>query len=104
MGSQKDYEKDCHYDNFHCQNDCEADMSFSVEVLAKIAMQLRLECWIEIEYGVAGNERLNAAANHAISGANLEDVALHAGDEISQHEEVSGPSVEVQACQVAALA
>jgi hypothetical protein len=73
-------------------------------VLAKVAMNFWLECRIQIEHGVAGNEGLNAAANHAISGAHLEDVALHAGDEISQHEEMTGPSVEVQARQVAALA
>ncbi len=41
MGSQKDYEKDCHYDNLHCQNDCEATMSFSVNVLAGIAIELQ---------------------------------------------------------------
>ena len=72
-------------------------------VLTKVAMHFRLECRIEIEHGVAGNEGLNAAANHAVSCADLKDVALYAGDEISQHEEVSGPSVKIQARQVAAL-
>lgn len=41
MGSHFDYLKNCQYDTMYCQNDSEAEMSFSVDVLAKIAIELQ---------------------------------------------------------------
>ncbi|OXV33012.1 nitric oxide reductase transcription regulator, partial [Enterobacter kobei] len=41
MSSHYDYPDDGQYDTIYCQNDSEAAMSFSVDVLAKIAIELQ---------------------------------------------------------------
>ena len=41
MGSHYDYQNQCQYDNMNCQNDNEVVMSFSVDVLAGIAIELQ---------------------------------------------------------------
>ena len=41
MGSQNDYQSNGRYDNIYSQIDSEAKMSFSVDVLANIAIELQ---------------------------------------------------------------